>query len=509
MSLPGFSKEHEAKYGVTNTITIPPMSEWRFEVPHKNIVKVKVTKGIGEIFGTELAIGYEYQFLGVKYGLFVPPQQVENLEEVVTADGDEIEGCTVEFTLIENTDHSSYSSESIQFIEYISDDTESMKQYLSLHFMLESLREQAKFQLMLNRVQPQLGPRVLILGNDNLGKTTLAKILSGYAWKGGNVPILVNLDPQEGVFSMPTSLTAVGVSDRFDLESCGGYGTTTTSNVTLHNPKQPLVKNFGFFLVDENPDLYKLQTEKLSLAVLSRLKEDEECRYGGIIVDTPSSLKKNLDLLDTIVSDFEINVIVVLDNERVLVDLKRKFQHKLRALTIVKVPKSGGILDADSDGRSKRLQQQQMVREYFNGNFKLSLSPFKTEIVINDYVFFKVLEKVEDFNQFLPSTDSFAGDDDDEAGGDKADDKLKDSHEDKYYSLIELPTESDLENCVVAVTHLPLAGYTIKALLKASVLGYIHISKVDDDKGRAKVLLPFPGNLQKNVLIVTKLSYTE
>lgn len=503
MSLPGFVKEQEAKYAVPSTITIPPMSEWRFEVPHKNILKMKVIKGIGEIFGTELAVGYEYQFLGVKYGLFVPPQQVEDMEKVVTADGDEVEGCTVEFTLLENTDQSSYASENSPFAEYISEDTDAMKQYVSLHFMLECLREHARLQQMLNHLQPQLGPRVLIIGNQNLGKTTLAKILSGYSWKGGNLPLLVNLDPEEGAFSMPTSLTAVGISDRFDLESCGGYGTTTTSNVTLHNPKQPLVKSFGFFLVAENPDLYKFQTEKLSLAVLSRLREDEECRYGGIIVDTPKSLTKDMELLDTLVSDFEINVIVVLDNERLTVDLKRKFKHKA-ALTIVKVPKSGGILDPDSDGRAKRLQQQQMVREYFNGTFKFALSPFKTEIVINDYVFYKVLEKVEEFSQFLPSMDSFAGDEDTSENAQEAK-----GNEDKYYSLVELPKEADLENCVVAVTHLPLAGSTLKELSKASVLGYIHVSKVDEDKGRAKVLFPFPGNLPKNALIITKLSYTE
>lgn len=40
-------------------------------------------------------------------------------------------------------------------------------------------------------------------------------------------------------------------------------------------------------------------------------------------------------------------------------------------------------------------------------------------------------------------------------------------------------------------------------------MGYVHVSKFDDDKKRLKILLPFPGAFPKNVLISTNIGYSE
>ncbi len=62
--------------------------------------------------------------------------------------------------------------------------------YLNCHFALDRLRNEA-----LKRGQS--GPRVMIVGPEDSGKTSLLRILSGYALKQDRAPILVNLDTRE------------------------------------------------------------------------------------------------------------------------------------------------------------------------------------------------------------------------------------------------------------------------------------------------------------------------
>ena len=67
-----------------------------------------------------------------------------------------------------------------------------MTSYVNLHFTLE------KFRQLAEDAQAK-GPRVLILGSEDAGKTSLAKILVGYAVRQGRSPVLVGLDPKQVV----------------------------------------------------------------------------------------------------------------------------------------------------------------------------------------------------------------------------------------------------------------------------------------------------------------------
>lgn len=65
-----------------------------------------------------------------------------------------------------------------------------MISYLNMHLALEQLREESKA-----RYEP--GPRVLIVGPEDVGKTSLSKILLAYALRHGRQPIFVDLDVNE------------------------------------------------------------------------------------------------------------------------------------------------------------------------------------------------------------------------------------------------------------------------------------------------------------------------
>lgn len=60
-----------------------------------------------------------------------------------------------------------------------------MMAYMNCHFALNRLRIATG------------GPRVIVIGPEDSGKTSLVKILAAYALKSGSNPVLVNLDPRE------------------------------------------------------------------------------------------------------------------------------------------------------------------------------------------------------------------------------------------------------------------------------------------------------------------------
>lgn len=492
-AIPGFRSEQDSE-DVNNTvitIEVKEGQEWRFEVPFKLMLVLKVVQGVGEIFGTELPVNSELQFTGVKYSVYAPLP----------------EGCKLEYYIKSNRDNATTSNEVSEISEYISDDN-AMKQYINLHYLLESKRQEITDYNLVNSLSVKLGPKVLILGNRYCGKTVVSKILSSYAFKMDHQPVLVNLNPRDGVFSLPGSISATPISDNFDLESINGYGTTVTSGTTYHNPKQPLVKNCGFEDFALNLDYYKHQVSQLGITLLSRFDQDRIVNDSGCIIDTPPLTIKDISLIENIVADFEVDVIVVIGNDKFLMDLKRKFNHKIlkNQLFMLKVPKSDGVVELD-DSYIRKCQEE-TIKQYFNGNFRNVLSPFKTEITASDFAIYKVMETsaVNSSLLFAPAGDSFEPD----ATGSTDNTLSNDTdHLDKYLEKAEDLSITNLENLIVAITQLPLNNKLQRDLLNTNVLGYIHVSKYEESKGKLKVLMPVPGTFPRNVLIATNIGYSE
>lgn len=175
-----------------------------------------------------------------------------------------------------------------------------MVEYANVHFALEALRQDAK-------ATGKDGPRVMILGPENAGKTSLAKILTAYATKVGRQPITVNLDPGEGFLSVPGTLSAAAFRTIIDVEE--GWGNSPMSGPSPVPVKLPLV----YFYPMQNPleaegSIYRPVVSKLALSVTGRMAEDEDARETGIIVDTPGILGQGKpgseEMINHIVSEF-------------------------------------------------------------------------------------------------------------------------------------------------------------------------------------------------------------
>ena len=175
-----------------------------------------------------------------------------------------------------------------------------MIEYANVHFALETMRQEAK-------ATGKDGPRVLILGPENAGKTSLAKILTAYATKVSRQPVVVNLDPAEGLLSVPGTLTAAAFRTMIDVEE--GWANSPMSGPSPVPVKLPLV----YFYPLQDPleadgAVYRPVVSRLALSVTGRMAEDEDSRETGIIVDTPGILSQGKagtqEIIHHIVTEF-------------------------------------------------------------------------------------------------------------------------------------------------------------------------------------------------------------
>lgn len=183
-----------------------------------------------------------------------------------------------------------------------------MAEYANVHFALETMRQEAA------RVGAgKEGPRVLILGPEDAGKTSLTKTLTGYATKMGRQPLVVNLDPAEGMLSVPGALTATAMRSMIDVEE--GWGSSPMSGPSPIPVKLPLVYFYGLpSPLDGEGSYYKAVVSRLALAVTGRMAEDQDAREAGVIVDTPGiiGLGKGAseDIIHHIVTEFSSEIML-------------------------------------------------------------------------------------------------------------------------------------------------------------------------------------------------------
>ncbi|KAK4511529.1 uncharacterized protein ATC70_012744 [Mucor velutinosus] len=423
-------------------VTLEPDHEFRFEVEFNNKVQIKLAKGTAEIFGTELAVGITYTFTGRKAAVYT------------------WHGCTLE---IKGT----------FLVEYTANETP-MTSYLNTHLALEQLRHRAK-------TEHELGPRVLVVGPHDVGKTSLCKILVSYSLKQGGKPIYVSLDTTEGSITMPGTVTATCISNIIDVEE--GFGSSATTAASMGSSTMPLAYYYGFEDPSENVKLYKMVSSCLSNAIKSRMAVDDECRNSGFIIDTAGLIDQvGYDIIQHVIEEFSVNVLIVLGHERLYSDMNRMFSNK--NVSVVKLSKSGGVVERDRQFKT-RLQRTK-IHEYFYGTPKCELSPYSMLVNYDDIKVWRVGDVI------APS------------------------------SALPLGMEgSSNETQVVKVDNYDMCLHSILAILNAdqdehenrllesNVAGFVYVSDVDDEKRKVTILSPSPGRLPKKHILMGSFKWME
>lgn len=128
--------------------------------------------GTAEIFGIEMAKNKEYIFEDRSFAIFT------------------WYGCTLQSSGFDQTLHESQN--------------QSMITHINTHIQLEARRDVAV-------ATSSAGPRVLILGAADSGKSTLSQILTAYASRLDRAPIYVDLDTGCSPFNPPGTISAVPI----------------------------------------------------------------------------------------------------------------------------------------------------------------------------------------------------------------------------------------------------------------------------------------------------------
>ena len=280
-----------------------------------------------------------------------------------------------------------------------------MSTYMSTHFALEDLR-------ILATNEDSLGPRVLVVGPDNAGKTTMVKLLASYAHRNGDQPVLINTDCREGMFSIPGTLSAAVLDSIIDVEQ--GWGSSPTNGPSQIPVKLPLVYQFAMEDPELGGDYFKSIVSRLALSVMSRMADDPITKYAGCVIDTSGSIaqgKLGYEIIQHLVAEFSstsvpasqrlqcsqcllrvVNVLIVLGSERLYSDMSRRFAKQplsgSESVAVLKLEKSGGCVDRDK----KYLQEmrQAQIREYFFGTAANALSPHTQLVDFTDTTIYRI-----------------------------------------------------------------------------------------------------------------------
>ncbi|KAL9966563.1 hypothetical protein ACROYT_G024659 [Oculina patagonica] len=363
-------------------------TELRLEIPEeKGKAELVLLQGQGEVFGTELIKNKKFTFkAGSKVAIFT------------------WHGCTVEI------------SGPLE-VAYVSKETP-MVMYLNLHMGLEQKRIKAEN----STDESEIGPRVLVVGPVDVGKSTLCQLLLNYAVRMGRRPVFVDLDVGQGFIGIPGSM--------------------------------------GALLIERPADI-------------------EEARASGCIINTCGWVTgTGYRILVHAAEAFDVDVIVVLDQERVYNDLKKQFGNKVQ---IVHLPKSGGVVVRSTETR--RGARDGRVRNYFYG-IKGNFYPHSFEVRFADVKIFKIGAPA------VPDSCLPLG-------------MAPDQNETK---LVPVQPGRDLKHCVLALS---AAESLEEDLVTTNTIGFVVVNDVDLDRQTMVVLSPAPRPLPRKYFLLSDVKFMD
>ncbi|PCH37779.1 hypothetical protein WOLCODRAFT_135845 [Wolfiporia cocos MD-104 SS10] len=479
---------------------LEPETEYRFELDPRTTLAIKLVNGQAEIFGSELAESTTYLF-GLECKAAVYTWQ----------------GCTIEVTGHPST-------------EYVSEETP-LNAFANIHLALEQMRVRALRAIHgsppSDDEDPDPNPeppRVLILGPDNSGKTTLTKTLVNYATRTGQgwSPMLVNVDPGEGGWAAPGAISAAAISSPIQTSTpAATFGSAATSapHHISSNSLSSLSYWYGHAEMRRNPLLMDRLIRNLGENIWERWDADLEARASGLIVDTPSSFAANSgansdhrqSLIKACVDAFRINVILVVGHEKLNVEMQRTYGSRV---VVVKIPKSGGVVELDA-GYRERIRRYQLhnymygrvleppsglaVNTYLQGGeqtpeLSLNLAPQSTVVSFGDLTIYRIGEETMAPTSALP------------IGATRVVSEMQ--------PLLVDPAQpgSGLYNAVLALLAPPNpdeAERYDEEVLDLPVVGYLAITALDIPNKRMTVLAPSQGSLVGRTAIVGSFEWQE
>ncbi|XP_054933306.1 protein CLP1 homolog isoform X1 [Dermacentor andersoni] len=443
------SEEKETKEEAAQEFRIDPESELRFEVEGKEKVTVELKSGLAEIFGVELVKNKKFTFgPGAKVAVFT------------------WHGCTLEL---------SGKTE----VAYVAKETP-MIFYANIHAVLEQMRQKCE-------EDDSKGPTVLVVGPTDVGKSSLCRILLNYAVRQSRRPIFVDLDVGQvcaGRIHSYTRCLSEDMATYLYLEQL----VCVTAAILVERPadveegfsqQAPLVYHYGHSTPGTNATLYNVLVSRLAEVISQRAESNKKASVSGIIINTCGWVKgAGYKAITHAALAFEVDVVLVLDQERLYNELVRDMPGFVK---VVFTPKSGGVVERSKSMRSE--SRDSRVREYFYG-FRTPLYPHSFDIKFSDIKLYKIgAPSLPDSCMPL---------------GMKA--------EDNFTKLVPVPLGPNVLHHILSLS---FATSSDEDILQTNVAGFICVTEVDMERQTLTVLSPQPRPLPKGVLLLSEIQFMD
>ena len=279
---------------------------------------------------------------------------------------------------------------------------DTMREYIVAHYNITQLRFAAL-------TSNQIGPRVLITGSNNTGKTAFCHMMLNYSLKLGWTPIYCDLDLDNEI-SIPGSIAATVIDHTVPNDFL------IDNSIVLYNGSKK--ENINYYLYEsqicEIADIckkkmnYDLVTWKKKMNLIKEndnnqnkenMTEENEiynknyyvnCEQptiasSGIIIHCPfiDSSMKEKNIYNTIIKEFDVNLVYVIDNEKLSLDIANYCEKEQdKKISVILLSKLSGL---EQNSNSKEIIDQNKITAYFKGPFqnfkineiKVNLSTYK------------------------------------------------------------------------------------------------------------------------------------
>lgn len=421
----------------TKQVKLDKESELRIEVGPDAPLRLRLITGSAEIFGTEIA---------PEIWLTFPPR----LKFAVFT----WYGTTIELDGPTETD-------------YTADETP-MISYVNVHAVLEGRRNCAKASSSSSDSDSSQGPRVIVVGPTDSGKSTLSRMLLSWAAKRGWKPTFVDLDIGQGSITIPGCVAATPIEMPID----------PVEGIPL---EMPLVYFYGHPSPSVNADMYKLLVKELAKTLERQFSANAESRAAGMVINTMGWIEGlGYELLLHAIETFNATVVMVLGQEKLCSMLKDVLKSKPN-VDVVKLQRSGGVVSRNAKVRQKARNYR--IREYFYG-LSNELNPHSKIVNFSDLSVYRFGGGPQAPRSALP------------IGAEPAADPTR---------LVPVNINRDLLHLVLAVSY----AKEPDQIISSNVSGFIYITDIDTQRKKITFLAPSAGELPSRNLIVGTLSWLE
>lgn len=350
--------------------------------------------------------------------------------------------------------------------DYTADETP-MVSYVNVNAVLEGRRNRAKASPSKDSDASQ-GPRVIVVGPTDSGKSTLSRMLLSWAAKLGWKPTFVDLDIGQGAITIPGCIAATPIELPID----------PVEGIPL---EMPLVYFFGHATPSNNVELYKVLVKELAQMLERQFNGNAESRAAGMVINTMGWIEGvGYELLLHAIDTFKANVVLVLGQEKLFSMLRDVLKNRPN-VDVVKLQKSGGVVSRNSKVRQKARSYR--IREYFYG-LTNDLSPHANVANFSDFLVYRIGGGPQAPRSALP------------IGADPVANPLR---------IVPVNVDQELLHLVLAVSYAKDADQ----IISSNVAGFIFVTNVDTQRKTITYLAPSPGMLPSKYLIAGTLTWLE